>query len=369
MKNKIIIMVIIFIISTVYGHNLKSIEDLNLPIGLGMDIDTESGIIPILKYYTVVYNYNTPGVTNFIYKGEGTNFNEIKTRWQAQMNKKFVIGSEKIYLISQAFASYGIKNFIDDFAKEPIAQDRGHVLICDGDPEAFLEYNIEGYPSSVDYIEEILNNIGDMDFFYYDNYKLIDVYVRYHAEGRSIVLPRIRIKDEFFELSGLAIFKEDKMIGKINMDEARWFNMLRDDSTKGIYIMDYDEGEGQSIDYQLSTIKKVDVNKNEEGEYSFIITLDISADVISNKTDRDIFGDLKEQDKAAKELEVDIRKRCTKSLYSTVYRYNVDCLSLGKYAAAYYGRKIVDDWDAMVSQSDIEVKVNVKMDRQGRSDY
>ncbi len=367
MKNKIVLIVILFILSTVYGHNLKSIEDLNLPIGLGIDVDTESGRLPIYKYYSVVYNYNTPDVTNFIYKGFGTNFNEIKTQWQAQMNKKLLIGSEKIYLLSEAFASKGIKNFIDDYVKEPIAQDRGHVVICDGDPNDLLEYTIEGYPSSVDYMEEILNNIGDMDFFYYDNYKLIDVYVRFYAEGRSIVLPTIRKKDKYFELSGLAIFKKDKMIGKIDMDKCRWFNMLREDQTKGIYIMDY--GEGQSIDYLLNTKKKVQVKKNEDGEYSFLIKLDVRADVLSNKSDRDIFGDLEEQLKAVEELKIEIRKHCIKSLYDTVYKYNVDCLSLGKYAAAYYGRKIVDDWDQVISDSDIEISVNVKIDRQGRSDY
>lgn len=367
MKNKIIFIIFFFIISIVYGHGLKSIEDLNLPIGLGIDVDTESERMPLFKYYSIVYNYNTPDVTSFIYKGYGKNFNEIKSKWQAQMNKKLLIGSEKVYLLSQAFASKGIKNFIDDYAKEPIAQDRGHVAICDGDPITFLEYPIEGYPSSIDYMEEILNNIGDMDFFYYDNYKLIDVYVRYHAEGRSIVLPTLRIKDDFFELSGLAIFKEDKMIGKIDMDKCKWFNMLREDKTKGIYVMEYDDD--QAIDYLLSVKKKVHVKKNEEDEYSFLIELDISADVLSNKTDRDIFGDLDEQHKAKKELETDIRKHCIKFLYDTVYRHNVDCLSLGKYAAAYYGRKIVKDWDQVISDSEIEVSVNVKIDRQGRSDY
>jgi hypothetical protein len=47
----------------------------------------------------------------------------------------------------------------------------------------------------------------------------------------------------------------------------------------------------------------------------------------------------------------------------------VDCLDLGKYAAAKCGRNTGIDWNEVVDNADIDVNVKVKIDNTGRGNY
>ncbi|MDP4179223.1 MAG: Ger(x)C family spore germination C-terminal domain-containing protein, partial [Bacillota bacterium] len=49
--------------------------------------------------------------------------------------------------------------------------------------------------------------------------------------------------------------------------------------------------------------------------------------------------------------------------------YKVDCLELGRVAAAKYGRRTGTDWNKVVMDSDIKINVKVKLNKQGRGDY
>lgn len=49
--------------------------------------------------------------------------------------------------------------------------------------------------------------------------------------------------------------------------------------------------------------------------------------------------------------------------------YKIDCLELGREAAAKYGRGENIDWDEVVCNSKIQVNVNVKLTGIGRGDY
>ena len=60
---------------------------------------------------------------------------------------------------------------------------------------------------------------------------------------------------------------------------------------------------------------------------------------------------------------------CYRFLNKMKNEYNVDCLGLGRIAAAKYGRGTGVDWDKVVCSSDISVNVTIKLDNQGRGDY
>ncbi len=51
------------------------------------------------------------------------------------------------------------------------------------------------------------------------------------------------------------------------------------------------------------------------------------------------------------------------------YEYKIDCLELGRVAAAKYGREKNNNWDDIVCNSEIKVNVMAKIDRMGRGDY
>jgi hypothetical protein len=68
-------------------------------------------------------------------------------------------------------------------------------------------------------------------------------------------------------------------------------------------------------------------------------------------------------------MEEKIEKMCYNFLEKMKKDYKVDCLELGRVAAATYGRNTGVDWNEIVSNSDIKVNVKVNIDRYGRGDF
>ena len=57
----------------------------------------------------------------------------------------------------------------------------------------------------------------------------------YYSAGRDIALPIIKRDKELVEISGIALFKKDKMIGKLSVDDSFYVKLSRDDYHAGKY--------------------------------------------------------------------------------------------------------------------------------------
>ena len=64
-----------------------------------------------------------------------------------------------------------------------------------------------------------------------------------------------------------------------------------------------------------------------------------------------------------------IEKQCADFIKIMKSDYKIDCIGLGRSAAAKYGRQKKVDWNEVVCSADIKVNVKVKVDLQGRGDY
>lgn len=60
----------------------------------------------------------------------------------------------------------------------------------------------------------IINQRG-MNFFP-DEFNAINIYVRMGSEGRSVVLPYIELTKDGIAITGETLFKEDKMVAKVD---------------------------------------------------------------------------------------------------------------------------------------------------------
>ena len=83
----------------------------------------------------------------------------------------------------------------------------------------------------------------------------------------------------------------------------------------------------------------------------------------------DMIKDINKKKEFEKDMEKSIEKQCDDFIKIMKNDYKIDCLSLGREAAAKYGRQKGIDWNEVVSSADIKVNVKVKADLQGRGDY
>ena len=379
MKKKILIIVfLVVLIASIYGERLKvtPMEEFDIPIAFGVDIYKElNGNVKYNIPYSI-YKFKkkekgsaesideeTTEQSSSISIGDGSSLGETREERQLSSSKVTLIGIEKIVLISEEQANYGILNLANIFFANAKINDRGIFAVCKGKAEDMLKFKMKGYPSSADYMEGMIRHATNYNFIS-DNYTLLNIYVTLDSEGENLVLPYIEIKDKDIAFTGMALFKGNKMAYMLPMEESKIMNILREKKGKG--VLSLQEGPDKYINYDARVKKKVKCNKK-EGKYEFNIELDFQGDIIGNTLYKDI---KKENEKEFEELMgKKIEKMCSGFLDKMKNSYKIDCLNLGMYAVAKYGRETGVDWNKEISNADIKVSVKVKIDKMGMGQY
>ncbi|MCY6371019.1 Ger(x)C family spore germination protein [Clostridium ganghwense] len=348
------------------GINFVPAEELAIPSTIGFDITQEDSGEIKFSIPIAVYNFTgeaTP--STLIQTGVGKTIGDTREDRQAKADLKFILGLEKIIIWGEAAAQYGLEPEIDILFANPNVNDTGLNAVCKGDAMDILKSNVEGYPNPGDYLSNVIKHATEFNFFS-DNYKLMDIYVRIGAEGRSLVLPYIEIKDKKPAITGIALFVKDKMVKKIGMKEAKILNLLKVDNVKG--ILSLGDNSKEYIDYYATSKKKVKCEKVKD-KYTFYIDLSLTGDITNNN----LYEDIANNPDMAKKFEGNMNKKVEQMCYEFIDKmqneYKIDCLGLGRVAAAKYGRHTGTDWNKAVSEADIVVKVKTKIDRFGRGDY
>ena len=107
----------------------------------------------------------------------------------------------------------------------------------------------------------------------------------YYQEGRNIVMPYIEEVEDRVQITGLALFKEDKMVKKVPLYEARRINLLR---TSGGYGYEAINSPERNEYYEAYFKNKVKVKVSKEDEklkYDVVVNLsgNLKVDTVDKK--------------------------------------------------------------------------------------
>lgn len=342
----------------------EAAEDLSIPSGAGFDLVREGDNL-IYRIAVSSYTYEEKKVRSKVSTGEARTTGQARQNRQLKLSRKFLIGLEKVDVISEEQARDGIRNILDILFNNPAANDTAFVTVCNGEAKDILEYQIPGYPSAADYIEGMIKSSRTYSFFT-ENYKIIDVFVRLDSEGRNFTLPYLILTEEGLKIDGLALFKGDKMIGRIGIQDAKILNMLSEGSGKGIIAIQKNAKE--YIEFYGKAKRKVKCYK-ENGKYVFDINLKLKGEIITNELSKEVAEEEEEKRNIEKEMSEKVEVSCSEFIKKMKGEFRADFLELGRVAAAKYGRDTGIDWNEAVANSNINVKVDLKIGKQGRGDY
>lgn len=368
-KGKLIIYltILIIFIYSIIGPKGELVENLEIPIGIGYDLEgkTEKEVsygVPIS-----IYIFEEPGISSTVLSGTGTSIGETRETRQIKSSKKFLLGLERILILSERASAYGIRPVLDILVNNPEINDRAPVAVCKGKAEDILKRPVKGFANSAEYLEGLVDSSSQFNFFPKRQFTLLDMIVRVDAEGRNVVLPYIEIKGENIEITGLALFNGDKMVAKTNLEEARIINLLKFNDVTGILTIQ--ENSKEYINYSPKSKRKIKCSK--EGEkFKFTIDLNLNGSIASNTLYKNLNSDPKVLKKFTTDMEKSVKEMCENFVNNKIKgEYKTDVLGLGRVAAAKYGRKTGTDWNKVISESIIEVNVKVKVDTEGRGSY
>lgn len=356
--------ILIYIIFNSSEGNL-AIEKIDVCSGLSFDLIPNS---PVNEYMVAAsaYTFTKKGeISSVILQGIGKNIADTRSTRQATSSKQFLLGLQKVFIFSEGVATYGINPIVDIMFSNQQMNDATWNVVCKGNAIDMLKLNVEDAATSADHIDGMIESSTEQNFMH-DDYKVIDMFVRVDSEGRNLTLPYLEILNNKITLTGMAVFKRDKMVTKVPMDEARYMNILREDGVKGILTLQKDSL--HFISTYGESKRKVKYEKI-NGENKFNIDIEFKGQVVNNTMYPDFMITPKTVVTYSHELEEQTEKRCNEFISKMQKKYKVDCLELGRDAAATFGRNPETDWDNVVCNSDITVNVTVKIDNLGRGQF
>ncbi|OIJ10092.1 hypothetical protein BKP35_13315 [Anaerobacillus arseniciselenatis] len=163
------------------------------------------------------------------------------------------------------------------------------------------------------------------------------------------------------ELSGIAVFRDDQMVGRLNPRESRGFLWFVEDVGNAIIPLSCPDEEGPvSVELRDNRFQLTPNYKN--GKVSFIATVETVTDLVELGCPTEL-----EHSEVMEDLESDvaayIKKDIEVMLEKVQKEFKVDAIKLGRaFQAKYpqYWNDLKDDWDEIFPE--IEVKVNVKVE-------
>lgn len=374
-RNNFLILLLVILVVAYFTTGLEnqSAEEVHILAGVGMDVQENISKNMIYKVHRSIYVFHEDNTTSSeVLTGSATGFGGTRQEMHKKSNKRDITGQEKVFLISDNLAENGLKPILNFIFRNPMANNSAFFTVCKGDSLKILKYNVPGYPSSLDYIEGMIRNAKDYNFFS-DNYDAMNIYVRVDAEGRNVVLPYIELKEDpstpekrELQITGTAFFNKDKMVAKLNMEDTQTMNLLRENNVKGILKIQNEPK--KFTEFYATSKRKVTCSKTGD-KYNFIINLELKGDIYSNELYKNLISDATQKKRFEEDLAQNIEYRCNSFLDKMKYTYKADFLELGKVAASKYGRKTGANWNDIVQNSNIKVNVKVKVDKQGRGDY
>ena len=347
------------------GQSNLPIEKIDIASGISYDLVT-SGTENEYLVTASAYTFNKKDeISSTILEGIAKNIPDTRSNRQTISSKEFMLGLQKVFIFSEAVATNGISPIVDILFTNQDMNDSAWLVVCKGKALDLLKFKVEDAATVADHINGMIESSREQNFMS-DNYKIMDMYVRVNSEGRNLVLPYLEILNNKITLTGMALFKQDKMVGTIPTEQARIMNFLRENKVKGILTLQKDSTHWISTYGDVK--RKVHCEKI-NGSYKFNIDLEFKGKVINNTLYKDFMEEPKTIEKYCHELEEETKKRCNEFIYKMQKEYKVDCLELGRDAAATFGRNPETDWDKIVCDADIIVNVKVKIDNFGRGQF
>lgn len=374
-RTLLVILLPVFILSGCWD----SIEIQNLAIITAAAIDSEENhkvkvSVQIFIPRTITsgeYGEDPSLGSTFVREGIGKNLAEAISVLQTNIPRKLFWGQCKIFIFGQDLAKTGIRKELDFLIRHPAPRINSNLYVSEGKASNLLKL----IPPLERYSGEVLSKFSQHQEVGVGT-TLSDISKDLTEASQSFSLPYIkRLKsDEYARKSyetiptivGTAIFKKDKMIGNIDLEETRGLLWLSRKIQKSTVSIKPEENENEVIMMPTSgsvRFKPQIINN----QWIMNIQIQVAASIIQNET----FLSLLQEDvitKLEKGLENKLRDRISKTLEKIQKEYKADVVGFGRRFHQKYPeqwKKVKDHWDEKFPEVDVKLSVNATIKRSG----
>jgi len=361
----------LFVLSGCLGG--REINDLEIVIGMAVDKDKNTG--GILLTAQVVKEGEMGKASGEGGGGAGKAFWNVSSTGNSVFeavrqithktgNKLFVSHNQAV-IFGNDIATEGLRKYIDFFLRAHEMRPNALILIAEDQASDIMDAKPETEKLPAMNITKLVKAYGFTSHFYKVNMK--DFASSLMSETTAPIAPLIGIAKEKenkdIYVSGMAVFKNDKMVGKLNQNETRGLLWVLGEVKSGVISIPSPKRQGKAILEILESKSKV---KPEINNGKIIMHIKIKAESsLSEQTTDENLASIPAFEEMQKEQEEIIRQEIMES-FDKSKELNADIFGFGEMLRKKYNKvwkTIKDNWDEIYQSIELNIDVEVKIQK------
>lgn len=324
------------------------IDKITMPIVVGYDIAKQNQIE--MTVAAPIFRAN-PAVSDKIYSSTSYTVKNAREQMRAEIRKPFSIGHLSVILYSKDLAKEGLMRILDPSLRDARVSNKSYLAVVDGQVKDLLESNFSLQEEKGVFLNELIQGKIQVGHLPRTNLHLFEYFL--FGKGMDPFLPLLKQEKEKVSISGLAIFKHDKYVTAISLDQMRVFRLLLENVHHGTYEVVLDHGLYAIVENQGSKVRYQISGSSEQPMITIHVKLTGAITEFSGfrLTERDIR-------RTEKKLEQQIANT-GKSLLHTFQKLRVDPLGLGDFVRSQTRNWKEEEWQQQYPDTQIRLNVDV----------
>jgi len=308
------------------------------------------------------------GQQEVVRSAEGVTIADAMSKLQQKFPRRLFWGHANAIILGEELAKKDIRSQIDFILRYPEVRENAHIFISKQPAKEVLALN----PPLERDISKVLLELSKLKIGMDVTAK--DLSEMLLKDSGAAAIPYIEIlppeggssdNQTIADITGSAVFKNDKMIGKINTKVSRGIHWLRNEVKLAVVSIKPPKTEGY-ISLQLLRVHSQLIPKIENGRWKMTLKAVTQDDISQNETTLDTTDP-----KNIKMLEHLLSREITKRIRAAVdqsQKMNADILN---FAGAFHRRypaiweRNVSQWDEIFPQVDVKIIVDANIKRPG----
>ncbi len=282
-------------------------------------------------------------------------------------SRTLLLHHNQMMILGRDIAEAGVKGRIDGFLRNQEMRMEILVMVADRRAEEILSAKLEEEQISSMYLYGMMQDLYNISPYY--KIRMLDFVSRLRDGTSSAVAPIVKLDEledkKELKLEGMAIFKEDKMVGSLNDQELQGYIWTMGDVRQSGVAAQSDKGRAVFHIAKLETKREVGLKPegNVRVKLSVYATLDVAElrgfgemtplelmPYLVDLSEKQISQQIMAAFKAAQELDADI------------YGFGLDFHRLHPKV----WKTIKKQWDQLFRELELDVEVNVKLPATGQ---
>lgn len=286
---------------------------------------------------------------------------------QQRLQNELFLGHTRVLVISEDLAREGLSRYMNFFRNNPEFRRLSYLLISENKAEDLLNT----FPKTANLQAIYLMNLieDEIQRQTMPDLPFIEIAIRDVTSGVDPIAVLISSDKEtgIIKYSGLAVFRGDRMVGKLDVEETWSYLQLAEGKLSGLEVVRDVESEIGRLSIVFKDLKrKMRPVLTEKGNFKFECKLSFEGIIFSQEVPavytKEIYLDQLEN-----RVSTEVKREIETVFYKVQQKYNADIFGFGELVKAYMPEewKRIEDWHEEFKKVELELDVETIIRRSG----